>query len=232
MVKLIILLLIIGIMAALAIQNPTAFPLVVLGSYQTAAIPLGLMIVGAVVLGMLLTLILYGLVGLRRPPESKYRPMGSRVPYPASPGATDLPPSGPPYQPPATYSTPTPSTAFVSEPATSSQDSTPASPPPASGTSYSGSYSTPSSATSSTEPYTPPYQSAYAAPDTSVSNPVDPLPEPIAADTPVADSRSEPLEPLKPLEPLPSPEPRSTIVNPFAKKKRLEKKVVAIAKRR
>ncbi len=222
MPRLIVLLLIILVMAALAIQNSTAFPLVVLGSYTTPAIPLGLMLVGAVVLGSLITLILYGLIGLRRPPESKYRPIGSRVPYPASPGSTDLPPSGPAHQPPAaTYSAPAPSTAFVSEPSPPPQDSAPTASPPADSSRYGPEYSAESYRP---EPYTPPYQSAYAAADStpeSAANPAEnfieppivPPSDPIITAPSVTDRASEPL---------PSPEPRSTIVNPFSKKKRVK----------
>jgi hypothetical protein len=114
MPRLIILLLILAALAVLAVQNfSTAIALVVL-SGQTPEIPLGLLLVGAVGIGALVTLILYGLVGAQRPPESKYRPMGSRVPYPDSPGSTTLPRSSPTYEPRSSYSS-----AFVAEPKTS-----------------------------------------------------------------------------------------------------------------
>ncbi len=122
MPRLIILLLTLAALAILAVQNLSIpVSLVILGSARTPQIPFGLLLLGAVCIGALITLILYGLVGLRRPPESKYRPMGRRVPYPESPGSTTLPDSGPPYSSPGAaaspYSTASSSTAFVSEPA-------------------------------------------------------------------------------------------------------------------
>ncbi len=127
MPRLITLLLILASLAVLAMQNlKTALPLVILSS-ETAAIPVGILLVSAICTGALITLILYGLVGLGRPPESKYRPMGRRVPYPDSPGSTTLPPSGP-----ATGST-GPSygsgaSAFVSDPPKDTVVKTPAAP--------------------------------------------------------------------------------------------------------
>jgi uncharacterized integral membrane protein len=86
MLQLIILLLALAALAIVAVQNmSTSVALVLLGSIKTAAIPFGLLVVGAVAIGALLTLTLYGLVGLQRAPESKYRPVGRRVPYPDSP---------------------------------------------------------------------------------------------------------------------------------------------------
>ncbi len=131
MIRIIVLLLILAALVILAVQNlsiPVA--LVILGG-RTGAIPFGLLLVGAVGIGALISLILYGLVGLRRSPESKYRPLGRRVPYPESPGDTTLPSSSPPYQPQATYGS---SSAFVSEPPMTPQDSAPSSP----ATDYSG----------------------------------------------------------------------------------------------
>ncbi len=116
MPRLIILLLIVLVMAAVAVQNPGSLSLVVLGGFRTPEIPLGLILVAGAALGSLITLILYGLVGARRPPESKYRPMGQRVPYPNSPGSTTLPPSGPAYQPVEKPYSSTSTAAFVSEP--------------------------------------------------------------------------------------------------------------------
>ncbi len=116
MPRIILLLLVVAALIILAVQNlATSISLVILGSAKTPEIPFGLLLVGAICLGALITLILYGLVGLQRPPESKYRPLGRRVPYPESPGSTS--PSGTPYTPTASYSGPrSSSTAFVSEP--------------------------------------------------------------------------------------------------------------------
>ena len=97
------------------------------------------MLVSGAALGSSLRWVLYGLVGLRRPPESKYRPMGQRVPYPNSPGSTTLPSSGPAYQPAETTPYSTSSTAFVSEPGTPQEP--PASSPPDSSSQYATPYS-------------------------------------------------------------------------------------------
>jgi len=194
MPRLIILLLIALLLAAVAVQNPTSLSLVILGGSRTPEIPLGLMLVGAVALGSLTTLILYGLVGLRRPPESKYRPMGQRVPYPNSPGSTTLPPSGPAYQPEEKpYSSP--STAFVSEP-TVPLDSASASPPIESGSQVAESYSNApyqSGSTYPSESTQAPYERAFSSPEVNTSD--------------VA-------------EPAASTEPRPAIRNPFAQKKK------------
>ena len=150
MPRLIIWLLILAALAVLIVQNlSTPVSLVILGSARTPQIPFGLLLLGAVCIGALITLILYGLVGLRRSPESKYRPMGRRVPYPDSPGSTTLPDSGPPsgstYGSTSTAASPynaaSSSTAFVSEPAPPQdypQDS--ASGAPSSSYQYSSSY--------------------------------------------------------------------------------------------
>jgi hypothetical protein len=108
----------------LAVQNLSIpVSLVILGSSKTPEIPFGLLLVGAVGIGALITLILYGLIGLQRPPESKYRPLGRRVPYPENPGSA--PTAGTPYSPAAPYSSNrSSSTAFVSEPK-APQDSAP-----------------------------------------------------------------------------------------------------------
>lgn len=120
MIRVIVLLLILAALVILAVQNlATSVALVILGG-RTAEIPFGLLLVGAVGVGVLVSLILYGLVGLRRSPESKYRPMGRRVPYPDSSGDTVRPP----YQPAGTYSA---SSAFVTEPPVTPQDSAPGS---------------------------------------------------------------------------------------------------------
>ena len=147
MPRLIILLLTLAVLAILTVQNTTPVALVILGSTTLPAIPFGFLLLAAIGLGALLTLFLYGLVGLKRPPESKYQPMGRRVPYPDSPGSTTLPPSGPPTSSPPygappvdTYSAG--SSAFVSEPTSSpANDPSPASVPqdtPPSGSTGSG----------------------------------------------------------------------------------------------
>lgn len=122
MPRLIILLMMVASLAILTLQNladDSAVPLVVLGKTVANEMPLGFLLLLSVAAGALITLILHGLVGLLRPPESKYRPMGRRVPYPDSPGSTTLPPSGPStdFSPvdssPSRYGS---SSAFVSEP--------------------------------------------------------------------------------------------------------------------
>jgi len=144
MPRLITLLLLLVALAILAMQNlATSLPLVILSS-ETPAIPVGILLVGAVCIGAFITVILYGLVGLGKPPVSKYRPMGQRVPYPDSPGSTNLPPSGPASSPGVSASgsssssssyTPSPtayasgsSSAFVSGPSPQETTSKPASP--------------------------------------------------------------------------------------------------------
>ncbi|MEL6158466.1 MAG: hypothetical protein AAGJ95_15300 [Cyanobacteria bacterium J06554_11] len=137
MPRLIILLLTLIALAILALQNlATSVSLVVLSS-TLPDLPLGILLVCAVGIGALLTLIMYGLVSLRRPPESKYRPMGRRVPYPDSPGSSTLPPSGPTYKPEDSSVSEggygSTSSAFVTEPAapaTPEQDPAPAPIPP------------------------------------------------------------------------------------------------------
>ncbi|MEL7352280.1 MAG: hypothetical protein AAFN38_12710 [Cyanobacteria bacterium J06560_5] len=136
MPRLITLLFILIALAVLAVQNRANTLSLTLLSSETPEIPLGLLLVGAIGVGSLLTLILYGLVGVGRPPESKYRPMGKRVPYPDSPGSTNLPPSGPsstspsdkPYRPQGATTYGSGSTAFVSEPSAPSPVTTPSSP--------------------------------------------------------------------------------------------------------
>ncbi len=121
MPRIIVFLLTIAMLAILTLQNlATEVPLVVLGTTVATAVPLGLLILATVGIGTLLTLIFYGLVGTRRPPESKYKPMGRRVPYPESPDSSPLPDSRPSDSsfsspPPTGYSS---SSAFVSEPET------------------------------------------------------------------------------------------------------------------
>ena len=124
MIRAIILLLILAALAVLAIQNfSTPVALVILSS-RTGEIPFGLLLVGAVGVGALISLILYGLLSLRRSPESKYRPLGRRVPYPESPRDTSLPPSSPSYSSEAPYS----SVAFVAEPSITPQEAAPSPP--------------------------------------------------------------------------------------------------------
>jgi len=145
MTRLMIFVVVLIVMAVLAIQNQETTALTILGNQQTPEIPFGLLLVGAFSIGAVLTLLLYGLVGMHRPPksteQSKYRPMGRRVPYPDSPGSRDLPPSGPPTDAVSTpyetagstsYKTAgstsqgsSSSTAFVSEPASSPSAATP-----------------------------------------------------------------------------------------------------------
>ena len=96
MPRIIVFLLTIAALAILALQNlATEVPLVILGKTFADAMPLGLLLLVTVGIGALLTLIFHGLVGSRRPPESKYRPMGRRVPYPEGPGSSNpLPATG------------------------------------------------------------------------------------------------------------------------------------------
>ena len=119
MTRLMIAVVIAIVMAVLAIQNQEATALTILGARQTPEIPFGLLLVGAFSIGALLTLFLYGIVGLQRPPESKYKPMGRRVPYPESPNSATIPPSGPATESASPYATATQSysssTAFVSD---------------------------------------------------------------------------------------------------------------------
>ena len=111
MPRLIILLLTLASLTILTVQNlgaSKAVSLVVLGT-PLLSIPLGLLLLAAVGAGAIATLMLYGLMGLRRPAESsktsKYKPMGSRVPYPENPDSTASS---------ATYGTTTTSTAYGS----------------------------------------------------------------------------------------------------------------------
>ncbi|MEO0768417.1 MAG: hypothetical protein AAFY72_03135 [Cyanobacteria bacterium J06649_4] len=116
MPRLIVLLLTLIALALLAVQNlDTPVSLVILSS-TLPAISLGILLVSAIGIGALLTLVLYGLVGIRRPPESKYRPMGRRVPFPEGSGST-LPPTEPNYGTSSGSSyTSGSSSAFISEP--------------------------------------------------------------------------------------------------------------------
>ena len=143
MPRLIILLLTLASLTLVTLQNlgeDRAVSLVILGQ-PLSSIPLGLLLLGSVGIGALSALVLYGLVGLRRPADSatksKYKPMGSRVPYSES-GST-IPPTG-------SYSAPTGSTAsstagsaayssggtaFVTEPPVDSAGTPPSNPNPA-----------------------------------------------------------------------------------------------------
>ncbi len=119
MPRLIILMLPVAALIVLAVQNRV--PVIALNFLggSLPAIPFGLLIAIAAGVGALVTLLLYGLIGLRRPPESKYKPMGRRVPYPDTSGSSSLPTNpttAPPYspaEPTTTYST----SAFVNDPA-------------------------------------------------------------------------------------------------------------------
>jgi len=125
MPRLIVLLLTLASLTVLTVQNlgaDKAVSLVVLGT-PLSSIPLGLLLLGAVGVGALTTLVLYGLMGLRRPTENsikdKYKPMGSRVPYPETPGSATTPPTGSNYS--SDYTTTTSAAygsgnAFVTEP--------------------------------------------------------------------------------------------------------------------
>lgn len=121
MVRLIVLLVVLAALVILAVQNlSTSIALVIL-SGQTAELSFGLLLVGAVCLGALITLLIYGLMSLRRSPESKYRPIGRPMPYPDSSGSTTLPASGPASGSSSTYrpvgpTTSSGSSAFVSDP--------------------------------------------------------------------------------------------------------------------
>ncbi len=132
MPRLIILLLPVAALVVLAVQNRT--PLIELNFLggSLPALPFGVLLAIAAALGALVTLVLYGLIGLRRPPESKYKPMGRRVPYPEGPG--DGPASsGPSVNPaPSAYPTANPASsytsAFVDDP--TPRDAAPSNPTP------------------------------------------------------------------------------------------------------
>ncbi len=134
MPRLIILLLPVVALIVLAIQNRT--PVIALNFLggSLPALPFGLLLAIAAAIGALITLVLYGLVGLRRPPESKYKPMGRRVPYPEGPGYGPAPSGSPSVDPaapsayPAADPTSSYTSAFVDEPAP--RDSAPSSPAP------------------------------------------------------------------------------------------------------
>ncbi|MGB5914177.1 MAG: hypothetical protein WBG63_04880 [Phormidesmis sp.] len=169
MPRLIVLLLTVASLTALTLQNLSSeneVPLVLVGQTVSESIPLGWLLLSAVGIGALLTLFLYGLVGLRRPPESKYQPMGRRVPYPNSPdgslptssslgeGGTSTPSGG------YTASSYGRSSAFVSEPPISPPASAPASSP----SPEDKPFITPPQDTSPSAS-SPPYPSTYASPD-------------------------------------------------------------------
>lgn len=123
MPRLIILLLTLASLTIVTVQNlgeDKAVRFVVLGT-PLSAVPLGLLLLCSVAAGALVTLLLYGLVGLHRPAsstvKSKYQPMGSRVPYTDAASDSNAP------RPDSSYSTATTgtaygssSTAFVTEP--------------------------------------------------------------------------------------------------------------------
>lgn len=132
MFRFIVLLLISAVLAVITVQNLAPPIGLVILSGRAPTVPFGLLLLGAFCLGALITLFLYGLVGLYRPPESKYRPMGRRVPYPNGPDSGFSEPdsvSSTTYSPTtATYSGS--SSTFVSEPAPSAYPQAPAQPPP------------------------------------------------------------------------------------------------------
>ncbi|CAN5618605.1 hypothetical protein BH23CYA1_BH23CYA1_00340 [soil metagenome] len=132
MPRLIVLLLILAALIVLAVQNLSPAVALVILSGKTIEIPFGLLLLGAVCLGALVTLLIYALVGLQRPPESKYRPMGRRVPYPESPGSTTLPNASPSSSSTGSQADPnySRSSAFVSEPAPAQTVSSPQDSPP------------------------------------------------------------------------------------------------------
>ena len=123
MPRLIILLLTLASLTTVTVQNlgeEKAVSLVVLDN-PLSPIPLGLLLLGAVGAGALITLILYGLVGLHRPAtsatKSKYQPMGSRVPYPETTSSTTTSSTDTSYSTTATSTAyGSGSTAFVTEP--------------------------------------------------------------------------------------------------------------------
>ncbi|MEM8809817.1 MAG: hypothetical protein AAGF01_27675 [Cyanobacteria bacterium P01_G01_bin.38] len=79
MARSIVLFVIIGLLAVLAVQN-TAPPiaLVVLGS-RTAALPLSVWLLGAIAAGAVTTLLLYGFANLATPARRTYQPIGQRI---------------------------------------------------------------------------------------------------------------------------------------------------------
>lgn len=122
MPRLIILLLTLASLTTVTVQNlgsDKAVPLVVLGT-PIASIPLGLLLLCAVGTGALITLLFYALVGLYRPAnkasQSKYQPMGSRIPYSETSSNPNIPQTGSGAG--SSYSTSSSSTAFVTEPPT------------------------------------------------------------------------------------------------------------------
>jgi len=181
MPRLIILLLTVASVTTLTLQNLSSedeVPLVLIGQTVSESIPLGWLLLSAVGIGALLTLFLYGLVGLRRPPESKYRPMGRRVPYPNSPDSSTLPTSSSPSEGGTstssggyTASDYGRSSAFVSEPPVSPPASAPPTSSPASSPSSPEDkpFITPpqdtSPSTSSPSASSSPYPSTYASPN-------------------------------------------------------------------
>ncbi|MEL6327138.1 MAG: hypothetical protein AAFQ61_09585 [Cyanobacteria bacterium J06626_23] len=79
MVRLVGLLFLVIVLVILALQNlsPT-LTLVVFGS-QTLTLPFSAWLLGAVAVGVFLTLLIYGLLGMRSPPRRPYRPLGQRI---------------------------------------------------------------------------------------------------------------------------------------------------------
>ncbi|MEM9903755.1 MAG: hypothetical protein AAF921_01865 [Cyanobacteria bacterium P01_D01_bin.44] len=79
MARSIVLFVIIGLLAVLAVQNTTPpIALVVLGS-RTAALPLSVWLLGAIAAGVITTLLLYGFANLATPARRTYQPIGQRI---------------------------------------------------------------------------------------------------------------------------------------------------------
>ncbi len=183
MPRLIILLLTIASLTILTLQNLSSeneVPLVLFGQVVSENILLGWLLLGTVGIGALLTLVLYGLIGLRRPPESKYKPMGRRVPYPDGPDSSTSPTSSPnndvgtPAAPigyaAKDYGS---SSAFVSEPGSSPASSPSSSPSPDSKPFISPPQDTSPSTSSSPAQsmfQSKTYPSTYASPDSSADS--------------------------------------------------------------
>ncbi len=132
MFRFIILLLISAVLAVITVQNLATPIVLVILSGKTPAVPFGLLLLAAICLGALVTLFLYGLVGLYRPPASKYRPMGRRVPYSDGPdsGFFDHESASSTTYSPATQVYSGSSSTFVSEPTPVAYPQTPMQPPP------------------------------------------------------------------------------------------------------
>ncbi|NEP16943.1 MAG: hypothetical protein F6J97_08545 [Leptolyngbya sp. SIO4C1] len=79
MVRLIVLILVLGLLVILAVQNTApAIALVVLGR-QTIALPLSVWLLGAIAAGSVAALLMYGFASLTGPSRRPYRPIGQRI---------------------------------------------------------------------------------------------------------------------------------------------------------